>query len=103
MRALTEKRDRIVAAIREHFSDDDVIASGEASGTHIFLRFRHLRANATEQLLIAARDAGVLVYSGRPYYQRAPRHATLLLGYTTVATADITRGVQRLAAAFSSL
>ncbi|PYQ26495.1 MAG: PLP-dependent aminotransferase family protein [Acidobacteria bacterium] len=103
VRALTEKRDRIVAAIREHFSDDDVIASGEASGTHIFLRFRHLRANATEQLLIAARDAGVLVYSGRPYYQRAPRHATLLLGYTTVATADITRGVQRLAAAFSSL
>src|SRR6185503_13923338 len=103
VRALTEKRDRMVSAIEEHFSADDVIATGAASGTHIFLRFRHLRAGATERLLDAARAAGVHVYSGRPYYQRAPRHATLLLGYTTVVAADINRGVERLASAYRAL
>jgi GntR family transcriptional regulator/MocR family aminotransferase len=100
VRALTEKRDRMVAAIEKYFDPDEAIASGASSGTHIFLRFPRLAASVP--LIDAARSAGVHVYSGRPYYQRAPRNATLILGYTTVATADIERGVQRLAAAISA-
>jgi GntR family transcriptional regulator/MocR family aminotransferase len=99
VRALTAKRDAIVAAIATHFSPRDVIASGAASGTHIFLRIPHLRADATERLLDAARAHGVHVYSGRPYFHRAPRHATLVLGYATVPLADIARGVMRLGSA----
>jgi len=100
VRALTEKRDRMVAAIADHFPSGDVIATGASSGTHIFLRLPHLPVSATNRLLDAARAAGVHVYSGRPYFQRPPRHATLLLGYTTVALADIGRGVERLAGAY---
>ena len=100
VRALTEKRDRIVAAIAAYFSKDDVIASGAASGTHIFLRFPRLRADATERLIAAARAEDVHVYSGGPYYQLAPRDATLILGYTTVSAGDIDRGIERLASAY---
>jgi GntR family transcriptional regulator/MocR family aminotransferase len=103
VRALTEKRDRIVAAIARHSSEDDVIATGASSGTHIFLRFRRLRANATDRLLDAARTAGVHVYSARPYYQRPPAHVALLLGYTTVALEDIDRGIERLTRAYRAV
>lgn len=100
VRALSAKRDRIVAAIAAHFSSDEVIATGASSGTHLFLCLPHVPASATNDLLEAARANGVHVYSGLPYYQRAPRHATLILGYTTVALGDIDRGVARLAEAY---
>src|SRR6185436_15117660 len=61
VRALTEKRDRMVAAISSHFSD--AIATGASSGTHIFLRLPRLRADATERLIESARGLGVHVYS----------------------------------------
>src|SRR6185369_9098305 len=93
VRALTAKRDAMVSAIERHLPD--AIATGASSGTHIFLRFPHL---AREQPLIdAALKHGVRVYSGRPYFQHAPKHATLLLGYTTVSVDEITEGVARLA------
>jgi GntR family transcriptional regulator/MocR family aminotransferase len=99
VRALTARRDAMVAAIDAHFSADDAIATGAASGTHIFLRLPKVRADATDRLLDAARANGVHVYSARPYHQLAPRHATLILGYTTVALDEINTGVERLAAA----
>ncbi|HJQ38147.1 MAG TPA: PLP-dependent aminotransferase family protein [Thermoanaerobaculia bacterium] len=99
VRALTEKRDRIVAAIERHFPD--AIASGASSGTHIFLRLPKLRDDA--RLLEAARESGVHVYSARPYYQRPPAHAALLLGYTTVALQDIDRGIERLTRAYRAV
>ena len=43
------------------------------------------------------------VYSAHPYYQRAPRHATLILGYTTVAVEEIGAGVERLALAIAKM
>lgn len=97
-RALTAKRDAMVAAIAAHFSSDDVIASGASSGTHLFLRFPRLRT--AERFIDAARANGVHVYSARPYYQLPPRHATLILGYTTVALDEIDAGVARLADAY---
>ncbi|HYI12515.1 MAG TPA: PLP-dependent aminotransferase family protein [Thermoanaerobaculia bacterium] len=99
VRALSEKRDRMVAAIREHFDENQVRATGAASGTHIFLRLPHVPADATDRLIAKARTQGVQVYSARQYYQLAPRHATLILGYTTVAAGDIEKGVERLAGA----
>src|SRR6185436_12618311 len=42
-RALSAKRDAMVAAIAAHFSSDDVVPTGAASGTHLFLRFPRLR------------------------------------------------------------
>jgi GntR family transcriptional regulator/MocR family aminotransferase len=100
VRALTARRDAMVDAIAKHFSDEDAVAAGAASGTHIFLRLPHLPADATSRLLEAARAEGVHVYSARPYYHLAPREVTLILGYTTVALEDIDRGVARLATAF---
>src|SRR3954454_19358844 len=98
VRALTAKRDAMLAAITTNFSPEEVIASGASSGTHIFLRFPHL-ADAVP-LIEAALKHGVRVYSGRPYFQRAPKHATLLLGYTTVNVDGIGEGVERLAIAY---
>jgi GntR family transcriptional regulator / MocR family aminotransferase len=100
VRALTAKRDAMVAAIDAHFGDD-VIASGASSGTHIFLRFPRLRDAGP--LIERARSRGVHVYSGRPYFHHAPRNATLILGYTTVTVDEIDEGVKRLAAAYRHL
>ena len=99
VRALTEKRDRMMAAIGKHFSAEEAVASGAASGTHIFLRLPRLPVDATDRLLDAARGKGVQVYSARPYYQKEPPCVTLILGYTTVAVEDIERGVELLAEA----
>ena len=104
VRALTARRDAMVAAIDRHFDhDDEVVASGAASGTHLFLRFPHLRADATDALVDAARANGVHVYSALPYHHLAPRHAALILGYTTVTIDDIDEGVARLAAAVRAM
>jgi GntR family transcriptional regulator/MocR family aminotransferase len=100
VRALTAKRDAMVAALAKHFSPDDAVATGAASGTHILLRFPRLPAAATEPLLDAARKNGVHVYSAHPYYQRAPREATLILGYATLVVEEIGAGVGRLATAY---
>ena len=61
---------------------------------------RFPRLSDADPLIAAARKNGVHVYSGRPYFQHAPRHATLLLGYTTVSIDEIETGVERLAAAY---
>jgi len=98
VRALTAKRDAMVAAIAKHFATDDAIATGASSGTHIFLRFPKLQS--ADALIDAARANGVHVYSARPYFQHAPKHATLILGYTTVAIEEIDAGVDQLAAAY---
>lgn len=98
VRALTAKRDAMVEAIAKQFSPDDVIATGASSGTHIFLRFPAL--DDAEPLVDAARKQGVRVYSARPYFQHPPRHATLILGYTTLTAGEIASGVERLAVAY---
>lgn len=97
VRALTARRDAMVAAIAQSFGDE-AIAAGAASGTHIFLRLPRLRDEA--KLIAAARAQGVAVYSARPYYQRPPREVALILGYTTVALEDIAPGIERLAKAY---
>ena len=99
VRALTAKRDAMVAAIETHLPD--VIATGASSGTHIFLHLKRIPAEATESLIEAGRAHGVHVYCARPYYQHPPRNVTLILGYNTVSVAEITKGVERLAAAIA--
>ena len=100
VRALTGKRDRMVTALAQHFSPEDVVATGASSGTHVFLRLPRVPAAETESLLEAARAEGVQVYSALPYYQLTPRTAALILGYTTVSADEIDRGVERLARAY---
>jgi GntR family transcriptional regulator/MocR family aminotransferase len=100
VRALTAKRDAMVAAIAAHFGDE-VSASGASSGTHLFLRFPRVRD--AERLIELAQAHGVHVYSGRPYFQHPPHTAALILGYTTVAIDEIDEGVKRLAAAYRKL
>jgi DNA-binding transcriptional MocR family regulator len=79
------------------------VATGAASGTHVFLRFPLLRATTSDRLLAAARAKGVHVYSAMPYYIRAPRDVRLILGYTTVALDEIEHGIARLAAAYATV
>ena len=103
IRALTVKRDAMLGALAACFRPDDAIATGTTSGTHIFLRLPRLALNLTARLLAAARAHGVHVYSAQPYYQRAPRHVTLILGYTTVPATEIAEGIRRLAAAYGEM
>ncbi|HET7437549.1 MAG TPA: PLP-dependent aminotransferase family protein, partial [Thermoanaerobaculia bacterium] len=95
VRALTAKRDAIVRAIADHFAPDEAIATGAASGTHIFLRFPRQHDDA--RVIETARAHGVSVYSARPYYHRPPRHVALILGYTTLTESAIREGIRRLA------
>jgi GntR family transcriptional regulator/MocR family aminotransferase len=101
VRRLTEKRDGMVAAIRSRFPDGEVDVGGASSGTHLFLSLSRIPANATDSLIAAAQKKGVRVYSALPYYRRRPRHAVVMLGYTTVEAEDIEQGVERLAAAYA--
>jgi GntR family transcriptional regulator/MocR family aminotransferase len=102
IRLLSTKRDRLVKAIDSAFGDH-VVASGAASGTHLFLTFTQLRAGQTDALVELARKEGVIVYSARQYYFRAPRFTTVVLGYTTVSANDIEEAVQRFARAYRKI
>ena len=71
-RSLAHKRDALVAALRATFDERELIWSGATSGAHVFLRLRRVRARDTGRVVERAARLGVRVYSGLPYFLRAP-------------------------------
>jgi GntR family transcriptional regulator/MocR family aminotransferase len=100
VRLLGRKRELMIDAMRERFTIPFEIR-GASSGTHLFLTLPEMPAGETRSLLARAARRGVRVYDASPYYLRPPRHAALILGYTTVGLGDIAAGVERLARALN--
>jgi GntR family transcriptional regulator/MocR family aminotransferase len=102
-RALARRRDALVSALSDGFDSRDVTWSAATTGTHVFLRFHRLEARRTGALVDRTARLGVRVYSGLPYFLRAPAHAALIAGYATVPEGDIRRGIEQLASAYRQL
>jgi len=91
-RALTE-------SLRAHLGDRVEIA-GENTGVHLLVWLNDVRIREVDALIARAAQAGVGLYSIRPYYARPPRRAGLLFGYASLTEADIAAGIRRFAALF---
>jgi GntR family transcriptional regulator/MocR family aminotransferase len=91
-RALTE-------SLRAHLGDRVEIA-GENTGVHLLVWLNNVRIREVDALIARAAQAGVGLYSIRPYYARPPRRAGLLFGYASLTEADIAAGIRRFAALF---
>lgn len=73
--------------------------AGANAGMHLLLWLPGVPAGAVDGLVAAAAAAGVGVYPVAPYYHLTPpATAGLLLGYASLAEAEIREGVRRLAA-----
>jgi GntR family transcriptional regulator/MocR family aminotransferase len=92
------RRRSLVLAIGEHLGGA-VEVTGANAGLHVVLWLRGVAAERAAELRQRAAAAGVGVYSVRPFYQRAPTRAGLLLGYASLDEEAIREGVRRLASA----
>jgi DNA-binding transcriptional MocR family regulator len=91
--ALGERRDALVAALREHLPAWR-IAGVPRGGLHVWVRL----PDAVDDVALTARAAaaGVVVSPGRPWFAAEPPGPFLRLTYAGAAPADLAEGVRRL-------
>jgi DNA-binding transcriptional MocR family regulator len=93
-RALEERRDALVAAVRAELGAESVPLL-PAGGLHLWVRL----PDGTDDVELAARAqaAGVVVAPGRPWFPAEPSGAYLRLSFAAAPLADLRRGIERLA------
>ncbi|MGZ3504785.1 MAG: MocR-like pyridoxine biosynthesis transcription factor PdxR [Vulcanimicrobiaceae bacterium] len=99
-RGLAQRRDRLFGALHMHFNGAGVTWSG--SGAHAFLRLQHMPARDADRFVDHAVQRGVRLYTGTPYYLRAPKTASLVCGFATLTPDEIDLGIERLAKSYES-
>lgn len=90
------RRAALLDAIRNYMGDDVEVA-GDGAGTHVVL-LPYLPVSEKEIIARAASRA-VGVYGMSRYYLTRPRHAALMLGYSSIPEQKIPEGIRRLALA----
>ena len=101
------RRTALLEAIAQHLPHDARV-EGTAAGLHVVLWLPSVRAQDEAALVAAARAHGVGVYPVSPLYAGPPRGAParpcgLILGYASLAVAQIGPGMQALARAMAGL
>jgi GntR family transcriptional regulator/MocR family aminotransferase len=99
-----ERRAALLAALQTRLRDEVRVVGAEA-GLHVVAWLTRFSVDQ-EALLVAA--AGVGVYPITPLYDPSstsdrPDHPDLVMGYASLDDRDITRGVERLTAAFEAV
>src|SRR5262249_36482290 len=103
-RLYTARRDALARALRRAF--DAVELSGLSGGMHLAWHLPHRLPNA-RRLAALARERGIGVYPleaapAEAFGDARLRDRTLLIGYASVAEADIDRGIALLARAVTA-
>ncbi|EDY47726.1 PLP-dependent aminotransferase family protein [Streptomyces clavuligerus] len=91
-----ERRDTLVAALREHLGDEIAFAVPDGG---FFVWARLTRGLDTTELLPTALGEGVAFVPGAAFYAREPERATLRLSYATADPGELAEGCARLARA----
>jgi len=91
-----ERREALRAAIARHLGAR-VRVAGSNAGLHLLLTLPRVSPEHGERIIRRAAQRDVGVYSALPYFQRAPRQAALVLGYTALTPAEIEAGIEILA------
>ncbi len=98
MRALYEKRRKLVVEMLEGLFDDSVTILGDSAGINVLIR---LRTTISDQDLVQrAREAGVGLANTRPLYLRDAPSGEYLLNYGGLKDAEIIEGITRLRSVF---
>lgn len=92
-----ERRETLVAAIREALGDDAQI-EGANAGLHLVCWLPRLPPRQLGAVARAAAERGVGVYPISPYYAEPPPVAGFVLGYAGLRPEDLREGVARLTA-----
>jgi GntR family transcriptional regulator/MocR family aminotransferase len=96
------RRAAMLEAIDRHLPAE-VEVVGANAGLHVMLRLPQLPQRRFRELRHRAADLGVGVYSAAPFYLDPPAQSALLLGYASLAEAEIREGMRRLGQAFEGL
>jgi GntR family transcriptional regulator/MocR family aminotransferase len=91
-----ERRTRLIESVRRHFGDEASV-TGASAGVHVFMRLNLRNPADAPNVALAARKAGVGVYSACRYFVNMPKRGGFLLGYATTPPDLIDQGVARFA------
>lgn len=90
------RRQALIAALEARFGDQ-IELHGINAGLHLLVWFRDPALQGKQQQLIAAaRAAGVGIYPVSPLYRRPPERVGLLFGYGGIDEQRITTGIAKL-------
>ncbi|MCP1727574.1 GntR family transcriptional regulator/MocR family aminotransferase [Natronospira proteinivora] len=102
-RQLSERREALVAALREHFGQAVEIL-GARAGMHLVARWPDHPPEQSTALIQTAAKHGIGIYATSPYYLHShPTSLELLLGYATLEPEQIREGIKRLKKLWSVL
>ncbi len=101
-----ERRATLLAALQTQFRDEVRVVGADA-GLHVVAWLTRFSMDQEDTLVAAARAAAVGVYPITPLYDPLsisdrPNHPGFVMGYASLNDPDITRGVERLAAALEA-
>ncbi|MFP3846181.1 MocR-like pyridoxine biosynthesis transcription factor PdxR [Priestia filamentosa] len=88
-----KKHNTLLTAIRTHM-DDKVKVIGSESGLHVLLEPKN--SMTERELIVKAREQGVVVYPVTTFYDQPPEYAQVLLGFAGLDEKSINEGVQLL-------
>ncbi|MBX9694408.1 MAG: PLP-dependent aminotransferase family protein [Cyanobacteria bacterium] len=94
MRALYEKRRKLVVEMLEGLFDDDVTILGDSAGINVLIRLRS--SIPDQELMRRAREAGVGLANTRPLYLKDAPSGEFLLNYGGLKESEIIEGITRL-------
>lgn len=96
------RRKALVDALAAEFGPRACVV-GASAGLHVMLRLLELSARDVKRLREACRQRGVGVYPTAPFYACPPKHAELLIGYTSLSERAIREGIRHLREAVDTL
>jgi GntR family transcriptional regulator/MocR family aminotransferase len=96
------RHEAVTGAIAAQLADR-VRMPGTHAGLHVWFEVPSLPPSAASKLRRAALARGVSIYSSGRCYASEPRCAGFVLGYANLSTAQIARGIERLAEAFDDV
>lgn len=99
---LDGRRQALLRALERELGTQ-VRVSGAHAGMHLVVWFPHLAPDRLPALCKMAAAKGTRVYPLTPYHIDAKLSAGVLLGYATLAEAEIMEGVRRLAQAYGAV
>jgi GntR family transcriptional regulator/MocR family aminotransferase len=91
-----ERRRALLDALDGTFGERVEVHGAEA-GLHVVIRLKKKLDRPLRDLVTRAAELGLGLYPADGYYSRPPRQPTFVLGYTSLAPADLREGVKRLA------
>jgi GntR family transcriptional regulator / MocR family aminotransferase len=90
------RRRVLVDSLNQAFGNR-IEVSGREAGVHVMVWLHDISPMNIDELTSRAANIGVGIYSVAPYFEKLPKRAGLLFGYTAMTETEIRHGIRKLA------